>query len=220
MLNKWMLLPILMMLLASESARAVDYSVEPLQEGPPADALSADIAAHLAPTGFKVLRGKRALCEFWPAKKWELRPDFKPSATVLYPLVPGSLVGVMRFERDATDFRNQDIAAGVYTVRYGNQPVDGNHVGTFDTRDFLLLLPAADDTSLDPLGDEDLFAKSAESAESTHPAILPLLKPEAAGEQPSIRHLEEPDWWVARFGDGSGDAKVVLELVVVGNAAE
>jgi hypothetical protein len=220
MLGKWLLMPALAALLIAGSVRAADYAVEPLNEGPPADALAPDIAAQLSTTGFKVLRGKRAVAEFWPAKKWTIRPDFAPSASVLYPLTTGSLVGAVRYGGKTTDFRNQDIKAGVYTLRYANQPEDGNHVGTFDTRDFLVMIPAAKDKTPDPIADEDLFAASAGSTESTHPAIMPLVKPEASGDLPSIRHLEEPDWWVARFGDGSGDGKVVLELIVAGAAAE
>src|ERR1041385_9055915 len=90
---------------------AADYTVEPLKEGPPGD-LAADIVAQLAPAGFKVMQGpKRALCEIWPAKKWLLKSDFAPSDSVLYPLVPGSLAGAIRFGRKGADFRGQDIPA-------------------------------------------------------------------------------------------------------------
>jgi hypothetical protein len=207
-------------LFASSWALAADYTVEPLKEGPPSD-LAADVVAQLATSGFKVMQGpKRTLCEIWPAKKWALKSDFAPSDSVLYPLVPGSLAGAIRFPRKAADFRGQDIAAGVYTLRYANQPVDGNHVGTFPTRDFLLMVPAAADTSPAVIADMDLFKASAQAAESSHPAIMPLIKPGAAGALPGVRHLEEREWWTARFADGSGDKKVVLELIVVGKAAE
>jgi hypothetical protein len=202
------------------AARAADYAVEPLRQPPPSDGLAADVAAQIAPTGFKVVQGKRTICEIWPAKKWSLKSDFTPSDSVLYPLVPGSLAGVLRFSRKGADFRGQDIAAGVYTLRYANQPVDGNHVGTFPTRDFLVMVPAADDQSATPTADMDLFKASATAAGSTHPAIMPLVKGDGGSPLPALRHLEEQDWWTVRFADGSGDDKVALELIVVGKAAE
>jgi hypothetical protein len=216
---RWLALPAMAILLVGSWAVAQEYRVEPTNAGPPAGELSTETADKLSPTGFKVMQGdKRTMCEIWPAKKWEIRSDFKPSDTILYPLPVGSLVGAIRFPRKAADFRGQDIAAGMYTLRYANQPVDGNHVGTFPTRDFLLMLPAADDQSPAPIAEMDLFKTSAKTTESTHPAILPLLKAEGADPLPGIQHVEDKEWWTVRFTDG--DAKVVLELIVVGKAAE
>jgi hypothetical protein len=216
---RWLAMPLWAALLISSRGLAAEYRVESTKEEPPASELSADVVAQLSPSGFKVLQGeKRTVCEIWPAKKWAIRGDFKPSDTILYPLPVGSLVGAIRFPRKAADFRGQEIAAGVYTLRYANQPVDGNHVGTFPTRDFLLALPAADDQSSAPIAEMDLFKTSAKTTESTHPAIMPLVRAEAGQPLPGIRHLEEQEWWTARFADGDG--KVVLELIVVGKAAE
>ena len=149
------------------------------------------------------------------------RQDFTPTDAILYPLKVGSLVGVIRFPRKGADFRDQEIASGIYTLRYGNQPVDGNHVGTFPTRDFLLMLPASADMSPAPIAEADLFKTSAQAAGSTHPAIMPLVKAEDAGELPALRHLEEQDWWTVQFGgkDAKG-GKLALELIVSGKAAE
>lgn len=209
---------VVMGLLASR-AIADDYRVEPTKDEPPAGELAAEIVSELSPTGFKVMQGeKRTVCEIWPAKKFTMRSDFKPSDTILFPLAGGSLAGAIRFPRKAADFRGQDIAGGVYTLRYANQPVDGNHVGTFPTRDFLLAVPAADDQMAAPIAEMDLFKASAKTTESTHPAIMPLVKAEANEPLPGIRHEEEHDWWTARFSDSEG--KVVLELIVVGKAAE
>jgi hypothetical protein len=126
-------------------------------------------------------------------------------------------VAAINFPRKAADFRGQDIGRGTYTLRYGQQPVDGNHVGTFDTRDFLLMLPAAADRDPATLPGTDFFATSAEAAETTHPAIMPLLKP-SEGEAPAMHHIEANEWWAARLPGNGG--KLPLELIVVGKAAE
>ncbi len=122
--------------------------------------------------------------------------------------------------RKGSDFRDQDIGSGVYTLRYANQPVDGNHVGTFDTRDFLLMVPAKEDKSAGPIAQEALFKESADSAESSHPAIMPMLKP-AGEESPALRHVEERGWWALRMaGKDTSGKKQVVEVIVVGKAAE
>ena len=137
---------------------------------------------------------------------------------MIYPLEVGQLIGVLRFARKGADFRGQEIPAGVYTLRYGNQPVDGNHVGTFETRDFLLMLPARTDPSPTPIAEMDLFKTSAQSAESSHPAIMPMVKAEAGGA-PAVHRLEGHDWWAVRFaGNDSKGGKLPLEVIVAGKA--
>jgi len=219
-MRKWLVVLAVGLLMTSSLAVAEDYRVEATKDAPPAE-LAADIVSQLAPTGFKVLQGeKRTVCEIWVAKAWPTKADFQASDTVLYPLESGSLVGALRFARKGADFRGQEIPAGIYTLRYANQPVDGNHVGTFATRDFLVMSPADADQSTAPVADEDLFKTSAKSAESTHPAIIPLVKP-ADGDAPAMRQLDENEWWTVRLpGKDAKGGKLVLELIVVGKAAE
>lgn len=210
----------LALFLAPAVVVAQDYTLEALKEAAPDD-LPADITAQLSGTGYKVMAGKRTLVEIWPAKSLAVKGDFKPSDTIVTPLEPGSLVGALRFARKGVDFRGQDIAAGSYTLRYANQPVDGNHVGTFATRDFLLMVPGEADNSPDVVKDEkELNTASARAAESNHPAIMPLLKP-GETKAPSLVHHEESEWWTLRFdGQDSSGKKVPLEVIVVGKAAE
>ncbi len=218
MRQRWAIAAIVL-LVAVRAVTAEEYRVEAIKEAP--SGLAAEIADQLAPGGIKVVDdNKRTVCEIWLAKTWTAKPDFQPSDTVLYPLEPGSLVGALRFTRKGADFRGQDIPAGVYTLRYANQPVDGNHVGTFATRDFLVLVPARADESAKPIGDAELFPLSAQSAESSHPAIAPLVKPEA-GPAPAMRDVEEQHWWTVRVaGQDDKGNKIPMELIVVGKAAE
>jgi hypothetical protein len=204
---------------------AADYTIEAVAEAPAPDGLAETIAKQLSPGGLKVMRGTRTYCEIWVAQDVQVAADFTPSDTVLYPFGVGQLIGAIRLKSKGQDFRGQEIKTGVYTLRYGQQPVDGNHVGTSPTRDFLLLVPAADDQSLDPIAQEDLFKESAEAAQSAHPAILSLLPPgDAAGELPALVHREEDDVWSARFvvkDSAAGKAgKLILNLVIAGHAKE
>jgi len=209
-------------LILGQSALAADaFKVEKLEDGPPADVLSAEVVAQLAPSGHKVVDADgKTVCEIWLARPLAVKPDFEPTFSIIYPLVPGSLTGALRFPDKGSDFRGQEIPGGTYTLRYGNQPEDGNHIGTFETRDFLLMLPAAADRDPKTLEGDDFFATSAEAAGSTHPAIIPLLKPDG-GDAPAVHHIEDMEWWVLRLaGADAKGGKQMLELVVVGTAAE
>ncbi len=217
-MTKWLAAMAVLVLGGPLALAADDYSIQKFEDGPPADKLSAEVVAQLNSTGYKIVNGKgKAVAEIWLAKKLAVKPDFAPTLTVLYPLESGSLVGAIHFPHEAADFRGQEIHSGVYTLRYGQQPVDGNHIGTFDTRDFLLMLPAAADRDPATSAGTDFFATSAEAAESTHPAIMPLLAPQE-GEAPAIEHIEEMEWWAARLP--GNDGKQPIEVIVVGTAAE
>jgi hypothetical protein len=220
-MTRWLAVLAAVSILAQAASAADEYRVEKFDDGPPADVLSAQVVAKLSPTGFKLIGpDAKAHREIWLAKELTVRPDFEPSLSILYPLQSGSLVGAMRLPFKGSDFRGQEIPAGTYTLRYANQPEDGNHVGTFETRDFLLMLPAASDTDPKTLEGTDFFATSAESAGSTHPAIIPILKPEEAAA-PAVRHLEQMEWWSLRLaGTDAKGANQLVEMVIAGKAAE
>jgi hypothetical protein len=219
-MSKWLAGLAIGLCVASGAARGAEYRVEASKDAPPA-ALASEVAAQILPTGYKVFEGeKRVVCEIWLAKQWAVKADAQPIESVIYPFEVGSLMGVLRFPRKGADFRGQDIAAGVYTLRYADQPVDGNHVGTFETRDFLLMVPAAADRSPATIAEMDLFKASATSAESSHPAIMPLVKSEAA-DAPALEHIEAHDWWAVRLANKDAQGKKrTLELIVVGKSAE
>lgn len=213
----------LMLALGSSTVWAADYSVEVLKEPAPSDAISADIAAQLAQEGIKVTKGtSRTVASLWLCKSWPVKEGFKPTSTVLYPFEVGQLIGVIRFKNKGSDFRDQEIASGVYTVRYAQQPVDGNHVGTSVTRDFLVMLPPDQDAAAKPVTEKELFKLSAAAAGTAHPAMLALVAADAAsGSGPALRHLEEPDWWILQTAGKTQSGKpLAVDLVIVGKAAE
>lgn len=215
---------LLLLLLPAISTFAADHKVEALKEGPPGEGISPQVAATLGSSGLRVKRGTATLCDIWLCKEWAVPADFKPTTQVLYPFKVGQLIGIVKFARRGSDFRDQDVPSGLYTLRYAQQPVDGKHVGTSPTRDFLLLTKAADDSSPEALDYNKLAKQSAEAAGSSHPALLPLQRVEGEAELPAIRHDEEHDWWIIRFAGQvkAGDAAkpLVVELLVAGKAAE
>jgi hypothetical protein len=105
-------------------------------------------------------------------------------------------------------------------LRYAQQPVDGAHIGTSLTRDFLLVLGADTDESPKPLDYDEIVEASASAAGSSHPALFSMQSVTDA-KRPSMRHDEEHDWWIVGFeGKDKGGKALPVELVIVGVAAE
>lgn len=202
---------------------AQEYSVEKIDEAPEAEGVSDEIAELIAEDGYRVNKGSRTFCEIWFCKELKVDPDFEATEQRLYPFEVGQLVGLLHFGRRGSEFRDQQISSGWYTLRFGLQPIDGNHVGTSPTRDFLLLVDAEEDELPENWSEEDLYEMSAEAAGSTHPALFCLQRP-SEGSELTIRHNEQHDWWVMHL-DAAGSAggkpvSVPIDLVVVGYAAE
>ncbi len=202
-----------------------EYRIEAIAEAAPADALAEEIAAALDSGGVKVFKGaSRTVAEFWFCKTWPVMEGFKATDAVAYPFAQGQLIGVVRFKNKASDFRDQEIAKGVYTLRYAQQPVDGNHVGTSATRDFLLLVAADADKSSKAADLPALVEKSAAAAESKHPAMFALKTPKGDGAKPALAHDETADLWIAtvagKVESGGKATALPIGIVVVGHAEE
>lgn len=204
---------------------AQDYKLEKVDKVP--DAFPKAIAGALDPSGVQLVGPDGVVCAMWVRKTIPAKADFSPTLNIHYPLAPGQLVGAMWVPEDDryTDFRGQEFDKGVYTLRYGQQPVDGNHIGTSETYDFLLALVGKDDDSTKPIGSQDqLSNESAEAVGSTHPAILSLLPPDDVQKSGVLTHDEDRDYWlldlVATAEKGGKVAKLPMRLVVVGRALE
>lgn len=210
--------------LIAQGGLAAEHRVEKLDEAAPADALGDEIASKLQATGARVVRGtSRTVCDLWLCK--ELATGGATPQGVQYSFSEGQLIGAIRFPREGADFRDQDIPAGVYTLRYALQPVDGAHVGTFPTRDFLVLNKAESDQTAGPVETKTLIERGTEASETSHPAMMALLKVEGKAEAyPGIVHNEERDWWILRLEAptkmGDKAAPLPLDIVVAGYVEE
>ena len=221
-MNRWTLTVASYFAVLAASFAAADDGKLTVVEKSPAGVAEKMVAA-LNSRGQQIEAGGSVIGSVWLVKQLDAKADFKPSLAVKYPLTPGQLVGVIEVVKKSefTDFRGQDVAAGVYTLRYGQQPVDGNHVGTSDLADFLLAIPAKLDTDPALLKMSEAMHKlSAKTAGSNHPAIFSLLPPKADEKTPTLTHDTGKHFWIlSLIADGkAGDAaiKVPLRVVIVG----
>lgn len=221
-MNRWTMAVVsYFTLLTAVSVMGDDGKLTAIEKAP--TGVAEKMAAALSVKGQQIEAGGATIGSVWLVKQLDAKPDFKPTLAVKYPLTPGQLVGAIEIVKKSefTDFRGQDVAAGVYTLRYGQQPVDGNHVGTSDLADFLLAIPAKLDTDPALLKMSEAMHKlSAKTAGSNHPAIFSLLPPKADEKTPALTHDTGKHFWILSLtADGkAGDAaiKIPLRVVIVG----
>jgi len=102
-----------------------------------------------------------------------------------------TLLGVVAVSRDQRDYRDDELRAGIYTMRFALQPQDGNHLGTSEFNYFAVLTPAKIDNKLDGISDYKALVKASSKETSTdHPVILSL-RP-ASSDQGEVPQLNAP----------------------------
>jgi hypothetical protein len=189
------------------------------QSGAPGAEIPASVQAVLSKQGVRFENAQGApVCEIWWRKGI---PATKSSATgdVLYPgLSMGEFVGVLHFPKASTDYRGQSIKAGYYALRYALIPQDGNHMGVSSYRDFLLLIPIADDANPGQTMSFDQVVKASRLAAGTgHPAVM-MLDPASqnAAKFPSAVQDDQGNWALdVKLDVTSGGAAKQLPFAMV-----
>ena len=130
--------------------------------------LAAPVAAQISSGGVRATVGANTLT-FWfvkqlPASAWS-------------EIKEGTLVGAVKIDKDFRDIRGRVVKAGTFTVRYGIQPANGDHLGVSPYREFLLLSPVAIDTDPAPRSHDALVEVSKEAIGGSHPAVLSIDPP-------------------------------------------
>ncbi len=200
------------------------YKVQLVQSAPPSE-LSEAIQKELDSKMYRITDADgNVWCEIWFRKQLPVAKGFKPTLNIKYPFQSGDLIGALRVPdgSDFEDFRQQIIDPGVYTLRYCLQLEDGNHLGTSETRDFLTLQLADEDTKPDRMDPDEMMELSKNAAMSDHPAILYLMAPpEKAEKLPEMVWDEDHEYAIMTVkANGAGGKALVLRLIVVGYAEE
>ncbi len=184
----------------------------PLPDGVP-DALKSELSA----TGFRVINESGApYVEVWLAKS--LAGEAKPAGgDVAYPGLPdGVFLGVWRFVANGSDYRGQTVKPGLFTMRYALMPADGNHMGAFPYRDFVLLVPiGADVTPATALKWDSVVALSKKSAGTNHPAVFPMVPAEGGGDAALVKD-DQGHYLVKAPVATKAGGNVTIQVVVIG----
>jgi hypothetical protein len=205
------------------------FKVAVLKEPPPG-AVPAIVRTAMQGEGFRIQDDQgRTLADVWMRKAIPAsEKPAGPAGAIQFPfLADGELLGVLQFASEGHDYRDQPIAKGVYTIRYGLQPVNGDHLGVSPFRDYSLLLPVSKDHALEVPTRKQLETRSSEAAGTTHPAVFLMMSAssDASKSVPSMVHDDENKTWsvilpMSLQPKGQGDPiSYPMRLVVVGMAA-
>jgi hypothetical protein len=202
---------------AQEPVRLTVAAAEPPEE------VAEPIRKVLNKEAVSLANGESTFFQFWFRQELPLAQAPAGGTLALDTLQEGTVLGVLKVTAERYDFRDEEIPIGVYILRFGIQPEDGNHLGVAPTRTFALLIPAKDDTQLEPVAHDELMEAAAVINAAGHPSSLNLQPVEQAnGEFPRLEELNDGQHKVlllqfpARV-DASGDAtKLNVALVYEG----
>jgi hypothetical protein len=180
------LLLLALFLHASSVVPAASLTAAPHSEPLPSE-LKPAIAAQLKTGGVRASVDSISL-DFW----WSSGIPLTGSGSPAWAAVPeGALIGAVKVTRDFRDIRGRVIKAGVYTLRFGLQPENGDHLGVSPHRQFLLISPAADDSETAPKGHDEAVELAKGSIGGSHPGIWSI-DPPVATEAPLSIHTTDP----------------------------
>ncbi len=185
-MRQLIILILLFVLAPAIAAKSNGYKVEPI--GALTDEQVAEtVRGALESTGLRIVgEDGKPLCEIWLRAKVPVGKN-EISGAFLNQVTEGTLIGVINFLTQVTDFRGQGIKAGYYTLRYAAILADGNHLGVSVYRDFVLLSPVAQDK--DPnaqLTAEEMIKLSRSAAGTNHPSPWSLVPATSSGKPPQV----------------------------------
>lgn len=165
----------------------------------------------------------KASFEFWFRKELPLAEKPAGGTLALGTVKEGTVLGVVRVAGEHYDFRNEEIPPGIYVMRLGIQPEDGNHLGVAPTRTFAVLIPAKLDKKLEPIPHDALMKEAAKVNPVMHPSNLNLQPVEKAdGEFPRLEERSGGEHKVvllkfpASLGDSKEKTTLTMALVYYG----
>lgn len=204
-------------------ARENGYGLKVVEAEAPTE-LAAAIRKELGKQALRVVNSQgETLCDIW------LRTAVPSKATgeqienglTYREIEPTTLLGAIRYHQAGSDYRNQEIPAGVYTLRFALQPQDGDHMGTAPHSEFCLVMAAKLDESPDVLDLKELHKRSSKAVETSHPGVLLLFPYEKPGKEPVLKD-EGMGHWVLRTAlkvkTADREATLGLGLTVVGHS--
>jgi hypothetical protein len=181
---------LILLLMAAFGLHAADLTLK-TAEAPPPKEIDPAIQKLLQPKSIQLLEGDQPAFQFWLVNELPLQSKPSSAAKALDAVKQATLLGVVSVPKAQRDYRDDELAAGVYTMRFALQPQDGNHLGSAEFLYFAVLTPAKLDTKPDGITDYKSLVKASSKETSTdHPVILSL-RP-ASSDKGDSPHLAEP----------------------------
>ena len=188
-----------------------EYTIEAFTAPPPAE-VAEPIRAELAQAAIRLKKGADTICEIWLRNAIPTETGGETLGRSFPQIADMVLLGAMRVVAPMTDNRAQKFPTGVYVMRHGIQPQNGDHTGSTDFIDFAVLLNAKGDRTVKaPYSNpQEMHKQSIADKEGEHPIVFALLPPKSS-TQPSLTKNAKEHWVLdAKAGN------LVLSMVIVG----
>ena len=215
---------VLLLALPAGAADKVAYSIKVQDKSAPPKDLPDAVRKLLVERSVQLLDAKgEVLAEVWmrkevPAKATEAQ--IKNGLT--YREVPETtLLGVVKVVKQSSDYRKQKVPVGLYTLRLGNQPQDGDHMGTAPYSEFMLLSPIKDDKGAETMEVKALQELSAKTT-NNHPAVWLMFPPDKGTGEPKLADKGDGHWVLFFKQDVLVDSKKAsmgMGIALIGHAA-
>src|SRR5262245_22353841 len=169
------------------------------EDTPPPGDLNKPISDLLDAKALTVYDGGKPLCTVWLRKALDSQAGAEQvkKGLTYRDLEETTVVGAVRFPQEWTDFRKQKIRPGVYTLRLGFQPMDGDHMGTAPFNEFCLMVPAKLDEKPDFIDPKELRELSSKAIGGSHPGVLLLFPNEKPENSPKLLDKGSNTWALA-----------------------
>lgn len=193
---RWASGVLILPLLSFVHAQDGKYSIK-TAESPVPKEIAEPIQKLLGPQATQLLDpAGKTVCEVWFRKEIpaDATPEQVKNGLSYREIKQTEVVGAIRFDQEWRDYRKQKIKAGTYTLRLGFQPTDGDHAGSSEFQDFLLVVDAAKDTSAEPMDAKHIIETSAKSIGSAHPGVLMLFPYSKPGAAPTLAAMPKNHW--------------------------
>jgi hypothetical protein len=203
------------------------YTIKSVKNSPPKD-LKEAVRKLLEEQSTEMLDEKGAVvCEVWFRKDVPATAtpaQIKNGLTYRDNIKETTVLGAIQYHQEGRDYRKQKIKAGVYTLRLGFQPMDGDHMGTAPNPEFCLLIPADKDADPAPIEAKQLQENSKDASGTSHPCVLLLYPNESPKDEMKLTSKEGGTWVLERkqavtAGDKKAALGIALTLIGVSPAA-
>lgn len=207
-------------LAACLAASGADLRVKLNDVAPPAE-LGESISKSLDRMAVQVLDGDKPVLELWFRAPLPVKGKPQSETKALDSVNEMTLLGAAKVGAGQRDYKDNEILEGLYTIHFGLQPQDGDHLGTAEYPYFAVLVPAKSDPELTALKTYKAMVKaSAKATTSGHPCVLSM-RPSAAGNgvvltKPAAEHEAVRITLPIQGPDCGPESKITFELVLKG----
>jgi hypothetical protein len=223
-MRRWAAVAVLLTIPVLVLAQGANYSIKVADDPLPKE-LNASIAKLLAPASVRFLdKQGKTVGQIWFRK--DVPADATPgqikNGLTYRELKQTEIVGAIRFEQEWTDYRKQKVKAGVYTLRLGFQPQDGDHAGSSQFTEFVVAVAAAKDTKPDLMEPKEMVEAAAKSIGTGHPGVFMLFPNNTPAAAPQLAGKDNNHWVLNVKEDvtvgGKKAGSIGIGLTLVGNA--